>query len=159
LPECIPNLLPSVEASFVAKGKCPLLHELTSVYATTTLAAKVKLNLNLNMTDFFFNNTSFFETRDRRTIECTTTIYSFGNIVLESKEVQQALWLNEGKYMYSFVYVNQFFDAFMKGIRSLQSWEEVDIAINNLCVVQVMKKKKNLFYNISRFINPLYAGV
>jgi hypothetical protein len=123
----------------VAKGKCPLLHELTSAYATTTLSAQVKLNLNLNMTDFFFNNTSFFETRDRRTIECTTTIYSFGNVVLESKEVQQALWLNEGKYMYSFVYVNQFFDAFMKGIRSLQSWEEVDIAINNLCVVQVKK--------------------
>lgn len=89
------------------------------------------------MSDFFFNNTSFFETQDRRTIECTTTIYSFGNVVLESKEVQQALWINEGKYMYSFVYVNQFFDAFMKGIRSLQSWDEVDIAINNLCVVQV----------------------
>lgn len=125
----------------IAKGKCPPLHEVTSNFASTTLSAKVKLNLNLNMTDFFFNNTSFFETRDRRTIECTTTIYSFGNVVLESKEIQQALWLNEGKYMYSFVYVNQFFDAFMKGIRSLQSWEEVDIAINNLCVVQVTKKK------------------
>ncbi|CAO3642676.1 unnamed protein product [Mucor hiemalis] len=145
LPECVPNLLPSVEASMVANGKCPLLHELTSVYATTTLAAKVKLNLNLNMTDFVFNNTSFFETRDRRTIECTTTIYSFGNVVLESKEVQQALWLNEGKFMYSFVYVNQFFDAFMKGIRSLQSWEEVDIAINNLCVVQVFEDIESKF--------------
>jgi hypothetical protein len=40
--------------------------------------------------------------------------------------------------MYSFAYVNQFFDAFMKGIRSLQSWEEIDIAITNLCVVQVI---------------------
>lgn len=60
-------------------------------------------------------------------------------MVLESKEVQQALWVNEGKYMYSFAFVNQFFDAFMKGIRSLQSWDEVDIAINNLCIVQVMK--------------------
>ncbi|KAG1181081.1 hypothetical protein G6F35_016009 [Rhizopus arrhizus] len=41
--------------------------------------------------------------------------------------------------MYSFAYVNQFFDAFMKGIRSLQSWEEIDIAITNLCVVQVFE--------------------
>lgn len=49
--------------------------------------------------------------------------------------------------MYSFSYVNQFFDAFMKGIRSLQSWEEVDIAINNLCVVQVNKLKK-INYNM-----------
>ncbi|KAG0165570.1 hypothetical protein DFQ30_008280 [Apophysomyces sp. BC1015] len=101
--------------------------------------AKVKLDLNLNLSDFVFSNTSFFETRDRRTIECTTSIYSFGNIVLESKEIQQALWLNEGKYMYSFVYVNQFFDAFMKGIRSLQSWEEIDVAIHHLCIVQVFE--------------------
>lgn len=140
----------------VAKGKCPALHEITSTFASTTLSAKVKLNLNLNMTDFFFNNTSFFETRDRRTIECTTTIYSFGNVVLESKEVQQALWLNEGKYMYSFVYVNQFFDAFMKGIRSLQSWEEVDIAINNLCVVQVIFYTYSLVFFL---LIPFYAGV
>ncbi|KAL9544389.1 hypothetical protein MBANPS3_007655 [Mucor bainieri] len=139
LPECVPNCIPTIDASLVAKSKCPSLTDLSSNPAVTTLAAKVKLNLNLNMSDFFFNNTSFFETQDRRTIECTTTIYSFGNVVLESKEVQQALWINEGKYMYSFVYVNQFFDAFMKGIRSLQSWDEVDIAINNLCVVQVFE--------------------
>jgi hypothetical protein len=93
--------------------------------------------LGLEVSDFTFNNTSFFETSERKTMECTTTIYSFGNVVLESKESQQALWVNEGKYMYNFVFVNQFFDAFMKGIRSLQSWEEVDIAINNLCIVQV----------------------
>ncbi|KAF1799634.1 hypothetical protein FB192DRAFT_1460080 [Mucor lusitanicus] len=139
LPECVPNCIPTIDASLVARNKCPSLTDLSSNPAVITLAAKVKLDLNLNMSDFFFNNTSFFETQDRRTIECTTTIYSFGNVVLESKEVQQALWINEGKYMYSFVYVNQFFDAFMKGIRSLQSWDEVDIAINNLCVVQVFE--------------------
>ncbi|KAI8640209.1 TEA/ATTS domain family-domain-containing protein [Parasitella parasitica] len=149
LPECVPNCIPTVDASLVARNKCPSLTELSSNPAVTTLAAKVKLNLNLNMSDFFFNNTSFFETQDRRTVECTTTIYSFGNVVLESKEVQQALWINEGKYMYSFVYVNQFFDAFMKGIRSLQSWDEVDIAINNLCVVQVFEDIE------SRVVQPM----
>ncbi|KAG1269026.1 hypothetical protein G6F68_000585 [Rhizopus microsporus] len=137
IPECIPSYISSIDSPSVAKEKCPPISELTLSPALTILAAKVKLNLGISTSDFFFNNTSFFETRDRRTIECTTTIYSFGNVVLESKEVQQALWLNESKYMYSFSYVNQFFDAFMKGIRSLQSWEEVDIAINNLCVVQV----------------------
>ncbi|KAI8068939.1 hypothetical protein BDF21DRAFT_313437, partial [Thamnidium elegans] len=40
----------------------------------------------------------------------------------------------------SFVYVNQFLDAFMKGIRVLQSWDKVDIAINNICVVQVFEE-------------------
>ncbi|KAI9267830.1 TEA/ATTS domain family-domain-containing protein [Sporodiniella umbellata] len=139
LAEFNPSCISSVDGACVAKEKCPPLSDLTLSPALNVLSVKVQLNLNVNTSDFFFNNTSFFETKDRRTVECTTTIYSFGNVVLESKEVQQALWLNEGKYMYSFAYVNQFFDAFMKGIRSLQSWEEVDIAINNLCVVQVFE--------------------
>lgn len=92
----------------------------------------------MDISDFTFNNTSYFETSERKTMECTTTVYSFGNIVLESKESQQALWLTEGKYVYNFALVNQFLDAFIKGIRSLLSWEEVDMAINNLCIVQVM---------------------
>ncbi|ORY96906.1 TEA/ATTS domain family-domain-containing protein, partial [Syncephalastrum racemosum] len=126
LQHCYPNCLSTVELEEAqsTKQKCPALPDLA------------KLDLNLNISDFCFNNTCFFESRERRTIECTTTIYSFGNVVLESKEIQQALWINNNKYMYSFVYVNQFFDAFMKGIRSLQSWDEVDIAIRNLCIVQ-----------------------
>ncbi|KAL0075297.1 hypothetical protein J3Q64DRAFT_1775869 [Phycomyces blakesleeanus] len=162
LPHCYPNCLSTVDARSISREKCPLIGALTQSHhsqnsnnnnnknsdssnssqqssTSVVLLAKLKLDLNLNISDFVFNNTFFFETRDRRTIECTTTIYSFGNVVLESKEIQQALWLNEGKYMYSFVFVNQFFDAFMKGIRSLQSWEEVDIAIHNLCIVQVFE--------------------
>ena len=129
----------TIDADAINKSKFPALSELLPYPAEVTLLAKMKLDLNLNISDFFFNNTSFFETRERRMIECITTIYSFGTIVLEAKEVQHALWVNEGKFMYSFLYVNQFFDAFMKGIRTLQSWEEVDIAINNLCIVQVFE--------------------
>ncbi|KAI7868780.1 TEA/ATTS domain family-domain-containing protein [Spinellus fusiger] len=139
LPHCYPNCLSTVKTTTVSRDKCPLVETLTFHPTNVVLLAKMKLDLNLNISDFVFNNTFFFEARDRRTIECTTTIYSFGNVVLESKEIQQALWLNEDRYMYSFVYVNQFFDAFMKGIRSLQSWNEVDIAIQNLCIVQVFE--------------------
>ncbi|KAI9244499.1 TEA/ATTS domain family-domain-containing protein [Sporodiniella umbellata] len=138
MPECSPSGLSTVALDTIPKEKCPPL--------ATLSPNAVKLDLGLDISEFTFNNTSFFETNERKTIECTTTIYSFGNVVLESKESQQALWVNEGKYMYNFVFVNQFFDAFMKGIRSLQSWEEVDMAINNLCIVQVcfffFKKKK-----------------
>ncbi|KAI8878192.1 TEA-domain-containing protein [Backusella circina FSU 941] len=136
LPHCYQDCLSSTTIDSIPEGKCPPISSLVQNSKNSVLLAKTKLDLNLNISDFVFNNTSFFETKERRTIECTTTIYSFGNVVLESKEIQQALWVNEGKYMYSFVFVNQFFDAFMKGIRSLQSWEEVDIAINNLCIIQ-----------------------
>ncbi|KAL7309352.1 hypothetical protein PS15m_011450 [Mucor circinelloides] len=150
LPHCYANGIPSVSSKdTISEEKCPIISTLASL---NTLMAKTKLDLNLSIADFAFNNTSFFETKTRRTIECTTTIYSFGNVVLESKEVQQALWVNEGKYMYSFVFVNQFFDAFMKGIRSLQSWDEVDIAINNLCIVQS-------FQDVDSKVDPLLVMV
>ncbi|CAO3591273.1 unnamed protein product [Absidia cylindrospora] len=146
LPHCFPNTVKSNDAlSHGATLKerynslLQLNPSLSLIPSDVTLFAKMKLDLNFNMNDFYFNNTCFFESKDRRMIECTTTIYSFGNIVLESKEMQQALWTPDNKYMYSFAYVNQFFDAFMKGVKSLQSWEEVDIAIHNLCIVQVFE--------------------
>ncbi|KAI8065147.1 TEA/ATTS domain family-domain-containing protein [Gongronella butleri] len=146
LPHCIPSSTTSSSTSGLDQlnNKCaslidahPILNNLSS---DVILLAKMKLDLGFSSDEFFFNNTCFFESKERRMIECTMTIYSFGNVVLESKEIQQALWIHEGKYMYSFVYVNQFFDAFMKGVRSLQTWEDVDVAIHNLCIVQVFEE-------------------
>ncbi|KAI9310816.1 TEA/ATTS domain family-domain-containing protein [Dichotomocladium elegans] len=140
LQHCYPNCLSTVHPSSISREKCPPISDLTALYPSTILLlCKTKLDLNLNIARFCFGNACFFESQERKTIECTTTIYSFGNVVLESKEIQQALLLNQSKYTYSFVYVNQFFDAFMKGIRTLQSYDEVDVAIQNLCVVQVFE--------------------
>ncbi|GAB5591439.1 hypothetical protein Unana1_06339 [Umbelopsis nana] len=149
----LPNDLIS---SFVMANadKCPQVEALQKSQPNITLLAKMKLDLNLNISDFVFNNTSVLESRERRTVECTTTIYSFGNIVLEAKETQQALWVNEGKYMYSFEYVNQFFDAFMKGIRTLHSWDEVDIAISNLCIVQTFENFDSTTEDCSKATTP-----
>ncbi|CEG84533.1 Putative Genomic scaffold, msy_sf_9 [Rhizopus microsporus] len=134
MPQCLPSSISTISLEGLPKEKCPPLASLSP--DTVALMAKVKIDLSLDISDFTFNNTSYFETSERKTMECTTTVYSFGNVVLESKESQQALWLNEEKYVYNFALVNQFFDAFIKGIRSLPSWEEVDMAINNLCIVQ-----------------------
>ncbi|ORE06394.1 hypothetical protein BCV72DRAFT_207530 [Rhizopus microsporus var. microsporus] len=128
MPQCLPSSISTISLEGLPKEKCPPLASLSP--------DTVKIDLSLDISDFTFNNTSYFETSERKTMECTTTVYSFGNVVLESKESQQALWLNEEKYVYNFALVNQFFDAFIKGIRSLPSWEEVDMAINNLCIVQ-----------------------
>lgn len=97
----------------------------------------MKLDLNFNNPDFHFNSTSFFESRERYAIECTTTVYSFGELVLQAREIQHGYLLGEGRYFYNFQYVNDFFDSFMKGLGPLQSWENVDGAVHNLCVVQV----------------------
>ncbi|KAI8096356.1 uncharacterized protein BX664DRAFT_323789 [Halteromyces radiatus] len=41
--------------------------------------------------------------------------------------------------MYQFSFINPFFDAFLKGIRSLPSWDEIHIALDHLCVIQVFE--------------------
>ncbi|KAI8350418.1 hypothetical protein B0O80DRAFT_371250, partial [Mortierella sp. GBAus27b] len=77
-------------------------------------------------------------------VECTTSIYSFGNKVLEAKELRQAAVV-ENKFVYNFEFVNQFFGAFLNGIRGLKTTGEVDIALTNLSVVQVFEDKDAMF--------------
>lgn len=109
----------------------------------TTLKAKVGLDLPHHTiledeNDYGFHSTLFLESHERRTIELTTRIYSFGQNVLASKEIQQALMLNENRYTYSFTFANEFFDAFVKGVVMLDS-RRVETALANLKVVQVFR--------------------
>ncbi|RUS14984.1 TEA/ATTS domain family-domain-containing protein [Endogone sp. FLAS-F59071] len=137
MPHCFPNCLSTVSVDSVSSEKCPLMADLYQ-RAYAIMLTKVKLNLDLNITDFYFNNTSFFESPERYTVECTTSVYSFGDLIVQSREMQQAL-LTEGRYIYSFEYLNHFFNCFMKSIGSLQNWEQVDAAFRNLCIVQVFE--------------------
>ncbi|KAI8384233.1 TEA/ATTS domain family-domain-containing protein [Radiomyces spectabilis] len=139
LSQCHPNALSAIGLDLLSVQKCPPLHRLLQHPSAPVLSAKIRLDLSVGVSDFVFNNACFFETKERRAIECTMTVYSFGKVMLESKEVQQALWLNEGKYTYSFMFVNQFLDAYLKGILALQSWDEADLALSNLCIVQVFE--------------------
>ncbi|CAO3630620.1 unnamed protein product [Cunninghamella blakesleeana] len=141
-------------------------HSLLSIHPTLSLLpidqillSKMKLDLNLNMNNYLFNNTCFFESKERKTIECTTTIYSFGDVVLESKELQQALLMDQ-KYIYSFNYVNQFFDAFIKGVLSLSTFNEIKIAIQNLTIVQVFEEiNHHQSSNNNDIASPLLAVI
>ncbi|ORZ21032.1 hypothetical protein BCR41DRAFT_303362 [Lobosporangium transversale] len=85
-----------------------------------------------------------FDSTERRLVECTTSIYSFGTKVLEAKELQQAAVI-DNKCVYNFEFVNQFFGAFLNGIRSLTTWGEIEIALKNLSVVQVFEDKDSRF--------------
>ncbi|KAF9373206.1 hypothetical protein CPC16_001964, partial [Podila verticillata] len=124
--------------------KFPSIYDLYQKTMCTFLFFKLKLDLNLTLLNGVFGNTSLFDSTERRTVECTTSIYSFGAKVLEAKEVKQAAFI-EGQYVYQFEFVNQFFGAFLSGIRGLATWEEVDIALNNLSVVQVFEDMDTRF--------------
>ncbi|KAI9278769.1 TEA/ATTS domain family-domain-containing protein [Phascolomyces articulosus] len=106
--------------------------------AECTLHAQVDMNFHWYATEYTYTSALFLETTERRTIECTTNIYSFGNPVLVTTEIQQGLLLDKDQYMYNFGIANHFFDSFMKGIqRSLRSWDELDSAVENLWIVQL----------------------
>ncbi|KAI8328644.1 TEA/ATTS domain family-domain-containing protein [Chlamydoabsidia padenii] len=154
---------------------CPFLHN------------QVSLNIQLNaISDYsVFQNTCLYRSREQRTLECITSVYSFGARVLETKETQlpqtQDVAMTSQKctkpvigdkqiktdecYTYNFSFINPFFDAFLKGIRSLSSWDEINAAINNLCVIQVFEDyvtKEPLLAVLSDFsrdITPQQQGL
>ncbi|KAI7828920.1 TEA/ATTS domain family-domain-containing protein [Gamsiella multidivaricata] len=133
----------SINVHQMPQEKFPTLCELYQKTMCTFLFFKIKLDLNLNLNGVF-GNTSLFDSTERRLIECTTSIYSFGSKVLEAKELRQAAVI-ENKFVYNFEFVNQFFGAFLNGIRGLTTWSEIDIALSNLSVVQVFEDKDTRF--------------
>ncbi|KAF9578819.1 hypothetical protein BGW38_005198 [Lunasporangiospora selenospora] len=77
-------------------------------------------------------------------------------MLLESTEIKQAA-LVEQKYVYTFEFVNHFFNAFLSGVRSLENMGQVEIALNNLSVVQVFQSVDAEFE--SALMDPLLVIV
>ncbi|KAF9967200.1 hypothetical protein BGZ70_010417 [Mortierella alpina] len=115
--------------------KFPHLYDLYQKASCAFLFFKINMDLDLEQ-EGSFENTCRFESSERRTVRCSTLIYSFGSSVLESTEIKQAAVV-DGKYTHSFEFVNQFFNAFLGGIRTLGTAEEVEVALGNLSMVQV----------------------
>ncbi|KAG9067624.1 hypothetical protein KI688_012409 [Linnemannia hyalina] len=135
----------SINVHQLPQEKFPTLYDLYQKTMCTFLFFKIKLDLNLNLNGVF-GNTSLFDSTEGRLVECTTSIYSFGSKVLEAKELKQAAVV-DNKFVYNFEFVNQFFGAFLNGIRGLTTWGEIDIALTNLSVVQVFEDKDTRFEN------------
>jgi hypothetical protein len=76
-------------------------------------------------------------------LECTTTVYSFGKRILETKQLQSGVE-KSGKFIYSFGFVNGFFTAFLSGFQYLSSECEALIAIQHLSILQVLS---NFLFN------------
>ena len=126
---------------YINTEKFPLFPTLPTYPTSTTktLLNRIKLDLtgSLQNHTLAFNSTSFYETPVRRVIQCTTRVYSFGTMVVETKELQQALFVPpqgeaQGRFLYGFEFVNSFMDAFFKGLGMLERDEEVDAALGGL---------------------------
>ncbi|KAF9437397.1 hypothetical protein BGZ76_000870 [Entomortierella beljakovae] len=115
--------------------KFPGLYDMQTKLSCPFLYLKLGVNLDLSM-EGSFENTCIYDSNEQRTVRCLTLIYSFGAKVMESTEVKQAALVN-GKLVHNFEFVNQFFNAFLSGIIKLVTIDEVDVALNNLSLIQV----------------------
>ena len=82
-----------------------------------------------------FKPTVLFESTRYRHVECTTTIYSYGRRVLETKEIQVPS-LYKSRFFYNFQFVEGFFNAFLNGLKYLTGAQR-KAAVENLAGVQV----------------------
>ncbi|KAG0294639.1 hypothetical protein BGZ96_000752 [Linnemannia gamsii] len=125
-----------------------LLNMYQKFSACEFLLFKISMNLDLELEGGTFENSCLFESNDpHRTVRCSTLIYSFGSKVLESTEIKQAgsgsVMLGGGgeqKGGMGFQFVNQFFTAFLSGIRTLGTLDEVQVALSNLSIVQIYEE-------------------
>ncbi|KAF9209721.1 hypothetical protein BGZ49_001791 [Haplosporangium sp. Z 27] len=130
-----PGQFRDVDVHQLSPEKFPGLYDLYENASCAFLYMKIGVNLNLHL-DGNFDNTCIFDSNEQRPVRCLTLTYSFGAKVLESEEIKQASFV-DGKITHSFEFVNQFFDAFFSGIKSLGTMEEVEVALCNLSLVQI----------------------
>ncbi|KAJ3179989.1 hypothetical protein HDU85_004275, partial [Gaertneriomyces sp. JEL0708] len=110
-----------------------------------------------------FKNLAVFEGRRGKMVECTTTVYHFGERILETKQILGPRECTESKssprhgqkdrgnrgmrtltdrkddaerHMYHFDFVPQFFEAFLAGFQCFEGDAERKIAIENLSIMQ-----------------------
>ncbi|KAI9095552.1 hypothetical protein DFS34DRAFT_182628 [Phlyctochytrium arcticum] len=82
----------------ICRDRFPRVQELCDRGLPNNGLMMVKINLNLHhLRTGDFRNVSVFETTRARTIECTTTVYHFGQRILETKEIQYPVRNGEGK--------------------------------------------------------------
>ncbi|KAF8936911.1 hypothetical protein BGZ47_009277 [Haplosporangium gracile] len=139
------NSFGTINIHHLPSEKFPHLLDLYQKVACEFLLFKVSMNLDLELEGGTFENSCLFESNDpHRTVRCSTLIYSFGAKVLESTEIKQgnggAVVLTGQKCGMGFQFVNQFFTAFLNGIRTLGTLDEVQVALSNLSIVQVYEE-------------------
>ncbi|KAF9907929.1 hypothetical protein EC991_010368 [Linnemannia zychae] len=146
------NTFGTINIHHLSSEKFPQLFDLyQKEVACEFLLFKISMNLDLELEGGTFENCCLFESNDsQRTVRCSTLIYSFGAKVLESTEIKQASsggngavavgGGGSGKCAVGFQFVNQFFTAFLSGIRTLGTLDEVQVALSNLSIVQIYEE-------------------
>ncbi|KAI9364424.1 hypothetical protein DFJ73DRAFT_809303 [Zopfochytrium polystomum] len=97
-----------------------------------------QVQMKLPITAGECKNILVLEADSYRTLECTTTVYSCGQRILETQELRYPVVAGDGcRYMYHFDFVGRFFDAFLSSCLNLPTLLEAQAALHTLSIQQV----------------------
>ncbi|KAF9216891.1 hypothetical protein BGZ59_007524 [Podila verticillata] len=113
----------------------PFMKELYARKQCLFLTYKLDIKIQCFSEDYKLDTRNLYQSRDRDTVECTTTVLSFGETALEVKEVQESEY-RDGQNLYSFKLVNEWLNSFLARLNRDMTPTEVDVALRHLCIIQ-----------------------
>ncbi|KAI8894796.1 hypothetical protein BC833DRAFT_603546 [Globomyces pollinis-pini] len=129
------DVIPTIHASVIGSP----IREMVSRYGASTPCYLLRINLDIDslpMGDF--KSILMLETPLLSSISCTTSIFSYGDKILETREVQNSLRYQDSSNLYKFDFVKDYWTAFLNGFQYLENYfEESRVAIQSLTMIQV----------------------
>ena len=84
-----------------------------------------------------FNNILLVDSLLSTTMNCTTTIFSFTEKIMETREFKTLSKARDGKFIYSFDFCSSYWTAFLNGLK-LFSGEQSKRALESITMFQVL---------------------
>ncbi|CAO3569365.1 unnamed protein product [Mortierella alpina] len=107
-----------------------------SFYRKRCLFLRTRLGMNLEApiqrTRYLSSN--MFQSREMLTVQCSTTVYSFGKEIVGCIETRQASW-QQGRFVYQFKMVDEWMQDYLHTLRE-GSMEEMESSLQNMTIVQ-----------------------
>ncbi|KAF9959228.1 Transcriptional enhancer factor TEF-3 [Mortierella alpina] len=105
-------------------------------YRKRCLFLRTRLGMNLEgssqRTRYLSSN--IFQSREMLTVQCSTTVYSFGKEIVGCIETRRASW-HQGRFVYQFKMVDEWMQDYLHTLRE-GSIEEMESSLQNMTIVQ-----------------------
>ncbi|KAJ1339117.1 hypothetical protein BSLG_006255 [Batrachochytrium salamandrivorans] len=135
-----PSKLPELDICLMPFIRFPMLKSTYDRSSCTASFYLMRVGLDMSLLNLGeFKNILLFEAKTYMTVECTTSVYSFGKRILETIEPQVPQSSSSDGFFYQFDYVRQFFTAFLNGFQFLDGVDEAQMAIENLSIMQMFE--------------------
>ncbi|KAF9939318.1 hypothetical protein BGZ65_010848, partial [Modicella reniformis] len=128
------DTLQSEDICMLDETRFPRLRESFDHKRCLFLRCKMGLNLETFSRQARLLSKNLFQSRQRLTIRCDTTVYSFGKEVVGSMETKQATHQRD-RFLYDFRIVDAWLEEFLRSLRDGGN-EEMESSLQNMTIVQ-----------------------